>query len=145
MCRPMPTRGKVSSSSPMLSTAAATPPSTASPPPPLVLLPPCDPPPSPSRPLRPLDRPWPCLGPSCGVDALPVRRVECRYRPHPPRREAGPLRQRRRRGCRKASVSLRRSAVDPPSSRATATAAWRRQHGNVGGRPWQPGAATTTP
>ena len=28
------------------------------------------PPPSPSRPLRPLDRPWRHLGPACGVDAL---------------------------------------------------------------------------
>ena len=97
------------SSSPLSSTAAATPPTTASPPFRLVLLPP----PSPSRPLRPLDRPWRCNGPACGVDTLPVRRVECRSRPRPTRRGEGPLRQCRRHGRRNASVPLRRSAVDP--------------------------------
>ena len=54
------------SSSPLSSTADATPPTMASPPPRLVLLPP----PSPSRPLRPLDRPWRRHGPACSVDTL---------------------------------------------------------------------------
>ena len=75
-CRLIP-----SSSSSLSSTAAAT-----------VLLPPCDPPPPlPSRPLRPLDRPWRCHEPACGVDALPVQRVECRSRPTPPLLGGGPI------------------------------------------------------
>ena len=54
------------SSSSLSSNAAATLPTTESTPP----HPRSPPPPSPSRPLRPLDRPWRHLGPACGVDAL---------------------------------------------------------------------------
>ncbi len=104
------------------------------------------PPPSPSRPQHPLNCLWRCNGPACGVDTLPVRRVECRYRPRPTCWGEGPLRQRRRHGRRNALVPLRRSAVDPtlllgppPVGR------WRRQHSNIDGRPCQPGAVTTTP
>ena len=67
--------------------------------------PPAIPPPSPSRPLQPLDRPWRCHGPACGMDVLPVQRVECRSLPRLPRRGAGPLRQRRRHCRRNALVS----------------------------------------
>ena len=54
------------SSSSLSSNAAATLPTTESTPP----HPRSPPPPSPSRPLRPLDRPWRHLGPACGVDGL---------------------------------------------------------------------------
>ena len=73
------------SSSPLSSTADATPPTTASPPPHLVLFPPLrSPPPSPSRPLRPLDRPWRRHGPACGVDALPPGPTRQVPLPHAP-------------------------------------------------------------
>ena len=97
---------------------------------------PCDPPPppSPSRPLRPLDRPGPRHGPACGINALP---------PGPtwqvPLSHAPPLRKRHRHERRNASVS-----VDPPSllGPPPPVGRRRRQHGDVDGRPWQPGAAT---
>ena len=122
-------------------------------------------PPSPSlsttpaivAPLRPLNlnRPWHCHGPACGVDTLPVRRVECRSCPLV-------------RGwahCASATVMtaampwspLWRSAVDPPlllgppppveQRQQQQQRRWQRrqQHGNVDGHAWQPSAATTRP
>ena len=53
--------------------------------------PPCDPPlPVTVTHSRPLDRPWRRHGPACGVDALPIRRGECRSRLCLPRRGTGP-------------------------------------------------------
>jgi hypothetical protein len=67
------------------------------------------------------------------VEALPVRRGECRSHPRTPCRGTGPWRQRRRRGRRDASVSLPAADVRPSvasraaaAGRATATAAQRR-------------------
>ena len=47
------------------------------------------------------------------VEALPVRRNECRSRPHTPHRGTGPWRQRRRLGRRDASVSSPAAGVRP--------------------------------
>ena len=49
--------------------------------------------------------------------------------------------------CASAAVTLRRPAVYPPSllGPPPPVRRRRRQHGDVDGRPWQPGAATTTP
>jgi hypothetical protein len=50
------------------------------------------PPPLPSRPLRPLDRPWRCHGPACGVDALPPGPTRQVPLPHaPPSSGYGPI------------------------------------------------------
>jgi hypothetical protein len=85
-CRLIP-----SSSSPLSSTADATPPTTASPPPRRVLLV-ILPPPSPSRPLRPLDRPWSHHGPACGANALPPGPTRQVPLPHaPPSSGDGPI------------------------------------------------------
>ena len=126
------------SSSPLSSTADATPPTTKSPPPRLVIIPPLrpSPPPLPSRPLRPLDRPW------------------CRQRQCPPSRSDAASAAPERAPlvgiwthCASAAVTLRRPAVYPPSLLGPPPPVRRRQrqHGNVDGCPWQPSAATTTP
>ena len=67
------------------------------------------------------------------VEALPVRRGECRSHPRTPCRGTGPCRQRRRVGRRDASVSSPDAGVRPSfaswaaaAGRATATAAQRR-------------------
>jgi hypothetical protein len=97
------------------------------PPPPPPAIPP---PPSPSRPLRPPDRPWRRV--SCVMDrhaalmpSLLVRHGKCHSRTRPPRQDTGPLRQR----CRhspaagsKPSFASRAAAA----GQATATAARRR-------------------
>jgi hypothetical protein len=66
--------------------------------------------------------------PAC-VEALPVRRGECRSRPRTPRRGTGPLRQRRRCGRRDASVSSPAAGVRPSfASQATAAGlGWHRR------------------
>jgi hypothetical protein len=114
-----------SSSSPLSSTAAATPPTTVSPPPRLVLPPPAIPPPRRRRALSALsiahgavmDRhaAW-TPSRSNASSSAPARTPFVGGRAH----------------CASAAVtaaamprSLRRSAVDPPSGRATATAARR--------------------
>ena len=68
------------------------------------------------------------LFPAC-VEALPVRRGECRSRPRTPRRGTGPLRQRRRCGRRDASVSSPAAGVRPSfASQATAAGlGWHRR------------------
>ena len=130
--------------------AAATPPTTASPLPRLVLLPPLrSPPPSPPRPLCPLDRTWRHHGQACGVDALPpgpTRQVPLPYAP--PLSGYGPIAPALPSlSGGSASITLRRPAVYPPSllGPPMPVGRRRRQHGYVDGRPWQPSAATTTP
>jgi hypothetical protein len=121
-CRLIP-----SSSSPLSSTAAATPPTTASPPPRLVLPPPAIPPPRRRCVFSALsiahgafmDRhaAWTSSRPNAS-SAAPSRASLVGGRAH----------------CASAAVTaaamprspLRRSAVDPPSGRATATVARRR-------------------
>jgi hypothetical protein len=50
------------------------------------------PPPLPLRPLRPLNRPWRCHGPACGVDALPPGPTQQVPLPHaPPLSGYGPI------------------------------------------------------
>jgi hypothetical protein len=100
--------------------------------------PPLRPPPpqSPSRPLRPLDRPWrrqrQCPpSRSDAASAAPARAPLVGIRAH----------------CASAAVTLRRPAVYPPSllGLPPPVGQRRRQHSNVDGCPWQPGATTTTP
>ena len=68
------------------------------------------------------------LLPAC-VEALPVRRGECRSRSCTPHQGMGPWRQRRRRGCRKASVSSPAASVRPSfaSLAAAAGLGWHRR------------------
>jgi hypothetical protein len=104
------------------------------------------PPPSPSRPLRPLDRPWRHLGPACGVNAL-------RYDTASAAPARAPLFERRD-NCASAAVmaaamprsTLRRLALDLRFSGR------RRQSGDGDSStltltliPGASGAATTTP
>jgi hypothetical protein len=106
------------------------------------------PPPSPSRPLRPLDRPW--RRASCVMDwhaasmpSPPVRRGKCRSRMRSPRRDTGPLRQCRRHSpAASGKPSFSRAAA---ASQATATAARRRCWSSLATRCRNDDAVTTTP
>jgi hypothetical protein len=130
------------SSSSLSSTADATPPTMASPPPCLVLLPPLRSPPRRRRALSALsiahgaviDRHVAPMRPPSRSDtasAAPTRAPLIGIRTH----------------CVSAAVTLRRPAVYPPSllRPPPPVGRRRRKHGNVDGRPWQPGAAKTTP
>ena len=74
-------------------------------------------PPLPSRPLRPLDRPWRCHGPACcGVDALPPSPTWQVPLPHaPPSSGYGPIAPAPRSRPPQCRSPLRQPAVDPPS------------------------------
>jgi hypothetical protein len=70
---------------------------------------------------------------AASMPSLPVRRVKCRSRTRPPRRDMGPLHQRHRHDCRNASVSSLAAGGRPSfasraaaAGRVTATAARRR-------------------
>ena len=83
---------------------------------------------------------------------LPVRRGKCRSRRRPPRRDTGPLRQRRRHDRRNASVSSPAAGGIPSftsraatAGRATVTAAWQRGWSSLATRRRDDDTVTMTP